>query len=88
MHEHMCKSPESVVDVQINLFLIAFSENGISYFLYGDFKIGFGGIFTKLILVLAWAAFMLLVVDFRLHDYLRMRGIKLVDRLLCCILRG
>lgn len=52
MHKHMCKSPESVVDVQINLFLIAFSENGISYFLHGDFGIECGCIFTVLISVL------------------------------------
>ena len=52
MHEHMCKSPESVVDAQINLFFISFSENGISYFLYGDFKIEYGCIFTVLISVL------------------------------------
>ena len=41
-------TPESKGDVQINLFFIAFSENGISHFLYGDFGIGFGRIFTIL----------------------------------------
>ncbi len=49
MQKHMCKSPDSVVGVQINHFLIAFRENGISHFLYGDFELGFGGIFTMLI---------------------------------------
>ena len=75
MQKHMCKSPDSVVDVQINLFLVAFRENGKSHFLYGDFELGLGGIFTELISVMMNAVFMVPVRNCDLTSYKRVSGV-------------
>jgi hypothetical protein len=69
MQKHMCKSPDSVVDVQINHFLIAFRENGIYHFLYGDFELGFGETFTEMIPDLTNAVFMVPVRNCDLTSY-------------------